>query len=84
MMNNAMLKVRVSEELKAAVAQAASECNLDMSSFIRLVLTRATKASMVPNAATQAAIRELSDNNGERADNIDDFGMIFLSSHAKN
>ncbi|GKX54153.1 hypothetical protein SOASR030_02650 [Leminorella grimontii] len=36
MMNNAMLKVRVSEELKAA-------------------------------------IRELSDNNGERADNIDDF-----------
>lgn len=72
-MNSAMLKVRVSEELKAAVAKTAHEYNLDMSSFIRLVLTHATKTNQIPNSTTQAAIHELEDGHGERATSVDEF-----------
>ncbi|WP_445495861.1 hypothetical protein [Photorhabdus sp. SF281] len=55
-MNAAILKVRVPEELKNAVARAAQDNSLDMSSFVRLVLTRTTKERYIPNATTQAAI----------------------------
>ncbi|MCA6219689.1 type II toxin-antitoxin system RelB/DinJ family antitoxin [Photorhabdus antumapuensis] len=72
-MNTATLKVRISEELKNAVAQAARDNSLDMSSFVRLVLTRATKAHHVPNATTQAAIHELESGGGTSVDTIDAF-----------
>ncbi|MQL50279.1 hypothetical protein GEA64_20985 [Photorhabdus khanii] len=73
-----MLKVRVPEELKNAVVQAAQNNNLDMSNFIRLVLTKATKERHVPNTTTQAAIRELENGGGTRVDTVDEFwGEIF-------
>ncbi|RAX13562.1 type II toxin-antitoxin system RelB/DinJ family antitoxin [Photorhabdus bodei] len=72
-MNTAILKVRVSGKLKNAMAQAARDNNLNMSSFVRLVLTRATKEHHVPNATTQAAIHELESGGGTSVGTIDEF-----------
>ncbi|WP_434526658.1 type II toxin-antitoxin system RelB/DinJ family antitoxin [Photorhabdus asymbiotica] len=72
-MNTAILKVRVPEELKNAVARVAQDNSLDMSSFVRLVLTRATKERHIPNATTQAAIRELESGGGTSVDTVDEF-----------
>ncbi|MCC8466572.1 type II toxin-antitoxin system RelB/DinJ family antitoxin [Photorhabdus bodei] len=71
-MNTTILKVRVSEELKNAVAQAARDNSLDMSSFVRLVLTRATKKHHVPNATTQAAIHELEHGGDTSVNTVDE------------
>ncbi|MBS9422171.1 hypothetical protein [Photorhabdus caribbeanensis] len=72
-MNTVMMKVCVSEKLKNAVAQAAQDNSLNMFSFIRLVLTRATKEHHVPNATTQAAIHELESGGSTSVDTIDEF-----------
>ncbi|WP_118985050.1 hypothetical protein [Photorhabdus sp. CRCIA-P01] len=77
-MNIATLRARVSGDLKNAVAQAAQDNSLDMSSFVRLVLTRATKEHHVTNATTQISIHELESGGGTSVDTIDEFwGKIF-------
>ncbi|WP_133814466.1 hypothetical protein [Photorhabdus tasmaniensis] len=56
-----------------AVARAVQDNNLDMSSFVRLVLTRVTKERHIPNATTQAAIRELESGGGTSVGTVDEF-----------
>ncbi|WP_141096790.1 hypothetical protein [Photorhabdus luminescens] len=68
-----MSEVSVSEKLKNAVAQFAQDNNLNISSFVRLVLTRAIEEHHVPNATTQAAIHELDSGSGTSVNTIDEF-----------
>ncbi|TDB51364.1 hypothetical protein [Photorhabdus luminescens] len=65
-----MSEVSVSEKLKNAVAQTTRN---NMSSFVRLVLTRAIEEYHVPNATTQAVIHELDSGSGKSVDTIDEF-----------